>query len=401
MIRALLADWRYPTDETRRDLRIDFCRGAVMFILVVNHIEIFSIHNLLVWERIGVVSGGEGFVILSGVVLGLVHRRRLETGSWSQSAGHLLARAFQLYRVSLLMIVSVALLSLLPFLNTEVIQTFVDQGSGTVYPLYPSWKAGLNHWMGSLVMLRIGPHQFQIMGLYVCLLMASPLALWMFLRKKSGTVLAISWILYLANAAFPVRPTAAQFEYGFPLLAWQLIFFHGLFFGFYWKQIADYFRGRKATAVYSVSFLLFLGFLFFTWNNPNPGLPSWYRLSFISSDTFHSLYQSYFTKNRLGILRLINYSVVMILGYRLLTLAWRPIRRALGWLLIPLGQASLYVFILHVYLIAIVTSIPALQGLKPSYGSGALWLTTLVHTAAVLLLWLLVKRRFLFRWIPR
>ena len=372
-----------------------------MVILVVNHIEIFSVFNYFVWERIGVISGGEGFVILSGIVLGMVHRRRLRAGSWRDSARRLWSRALQLYRVNLFVVLSVALLSWLSFLDVGVAMTFVDRGSGTVYPLYPSSEASIIHWLGSWVLLRIGPHQFQIMGLYVVLLTLTPAALWLFQKRRAGLVLGLSWIAYFGNAAFPVRPTHAQFEYAFPVLAWQLIFFHGLFFGYYWREIAESVSGWRTHALRVVSSILFFGFLFFAWNNPNPGLPAWCRLDVIPAEQFWQIYREYFTKNRLGFLRLINYAVVLYLAYQVLTVAWKPIDRTIGRLLIPLGQASLYVFIVHVYIVILLANIPALEGLIPDYRSGALWLTSLAHGGALLVLWIMVRRKVLYRWIPR
>jgi hypothetical protein len=53
-----------------------------------------------VWERIGVVSGGEGFVILSGFVTGFVSRKRMEESGWKPAAGKLFVRAMQLWRVN-------------------------------------------------------------------------------------------------------------------------------------------------------------------------------------------------------------------------------------------------------------------------------------------------------------
>ena len=57
-----------------------------MLILIVVHIELFSVYNLLVWERFGVVSGGEGFVILSGYITGMVSRKRMEESGWMFAA---------------------------------------------------------------------------------------------------------------------------------------------------------------------------------------------------------------------------------------------------------------------------------------------------------------------------
>jgi hypothetical protein len=64
-----------------------------------------------------------------------------------------------------------------------------------------------------------------------------------------------------------------------------------------------------------------------------------------------------------------------------------------GWLLIPLGRATLYVFIMHVVLIAVVSNIPALQG-------GRILLNTAAYMVILALLWLMVRTRFLFRIIP-
>lgn len=63
---------------------------------MVNHIEIFSAFNLLTWERIGVVSGAEGFVILAGVVLGSVHGKKIREAGLGASASALLDRALEL-----------------------------------------------------------------------------------------------------------------------------------------------------------------------------------------------------------------------------------------------------------------------------------------------------------------
>ena len=86
--------------------------------------------------------------------------------------------------------------------------------------------------------------------------------------------------------------------------------------------------------------------------------------------------------------------LVTITGYALLSAYWRPLERALGWFLVPLGQATLYVFILHVFLILVAANIPALQ-------QGDVWLNSAAYVAVLGLLWVMVRTRFLFRIIPR
>ena len=97
------------------------------------------------------------------------------------------------------------------------------------------------HW------LQAGPYQVQILGLYTVLLGFAPLVLWGFSKNRVKLVLALSWILYLKNWAFPSMPTGMQFEYGFPTLTWQLIFFHGMAFGYYRNEITAWFTARRRT----------------------------------------------------------------------------------------------------------------------------------------------------------
>jgi len=118
------------------------------------------------------------------------------------------------------------------------------------------------------------------------------------------------------------------------------------------------------------------------------------RLALIPDDTFRSIYQGYFTRTYLGFGRLLNVFAAVITLYALLTAFWMPINAAVGRFLVPLGQASLYVFIMHVYFAVLIANVPALQ-------QGSILLNTLAYTAVLATLWIMVQRRFLFRWVPR
>lgn len=146
-----------PWQQGSRDLRIDFLRGLIMVSVVVTHLEYFSAFSYLVWERIGIVSSAGGFVVFSGLVLGLVHGRAALRGDLHGATLKLLGRAWQLYRVLLVVIGSVWLLSQLPFVDTSTVTTFTDRGSGTVYPLYPHDGAGWRGVLSSTFKLESGP----------------------------------------------------------------------------------------------------------------------------------------------------------------------------------------------------------------------------------------------------
>ena len=80
--------------------------------------------------------------------------------------------------------------------------------------------------------------------------------------------------------------------------------------------------------------------------------------------------------------------------YAALTVFWRPLSGTVVPVLAPLGQATLYVFVLQVFAVLIVANIP-LPSTTPVFWG------TLVHTAVLVGMWLMVRHRVLFRVIPR
>jgi hypothetical protein len=393
--------WRYRDADGTRDLRIDMLRGLVMCVMVLVHIEIFSAFDLLAWERVGLVSGAEGFVLLSGVVLGLVHRRIILRDGWRASASKLWARAGQLYRVNVLLTGSILLLTYVPGLITSEVTTFQDLGGSVVYPLYPPHAAPWWVQVASVLTLRATPHQFQVIGLYIVLMAAGPAVMWMLSTGRVKALLAASWVLYFRYWAYPANLFDFQFEYAFPIFTWQLLFVHGLAFGYFRNEIMNWLKGGRGLALVITSTAAFVAFLVFAQTNPNPFVPAWSRLDLTEPGTFYRIYGDYFTKKLLGPGRLVNYAACLTVAYVVMTYGWTIVNRLVGWLLIPMGQASLYVFIVHVYVALLISNLPPFVGLVPAYGSGNVWLNTLAHAGAILLLWTMVRTQFLFRWIPR
>ena len=55
---------------------------------------------------------------------------------------------------------------------------------------------------------------------------------------------------------------------------------------------------------------------------------------------------------------LISCAFFAIVSYAILTVFWKPISAVIGWLWIPIGQASLYVFVWQVFFALAIASIP-------------------------------------------
>ena len=390
------AGTRYDGEAGARDLRIDFLRGLVMATLLVVHVEVFSAFSLLAWERAGLISGAEGFVILSGLVIGMVQRQTLAREGRQAAVDKLLARAAQLWRVNVAVIGAIALVLLfVPFLDAAAVTTFTDRGAQKVYDLYPK-GAPPPTWIAKAAVLQMGPHQIQILGLYVVLLAASPLAIFAFSRGKTRYVLGLSWLLYCLNVASPMRPTLAQFEYGFPLLAWQLLWFHGMAVGWHREAVLAFFEGPRGRVALAIAVGAFGACFFVAQNHTNPFAPAWAQIRVLPAPVFDWLYAEFFHKNGLGLGRLLNDAAALVVAYAALTRWWRPLHRAFGWFFVPIGQATLYVFVVHVFLILAITQV------WPFGLDQGRWIAnTALHAGVLAAVWLMVRFRVLYRWIPR
>ncbi|HAS1959286.1 TPA: OpgC protein [Enterobacter cloacae] len=386
--------WRYAVAGAR-DLRIDFMRGIALVMMVIAHTEVMSVFNIFSWERFGLTTGAEGFVILSGFMLGMLNRARLQkvvllTVSWG-----LYLRAWKIYRVNIIIIVSFILLAWVPNITLFEVTHFTDRFSGESWSLYPVTPQIKETWFNIILYLQIGPHQTQILGLYIFLLLFSPLFLGMLQKGKVWWLLGLSLLVYSLWQRWPLRLTPAEFEFAFPLLAWQFIFVLGMACGWYKAELLSFARtpAGKVVVVALVMVSLVLGFV--AQNHTNPFMPPALLLHVIPPDTFNTFYHTWAAKNGLGPVRVLNDIALMVTVYLVLTWWWVPLNKMFGWFLIPLGQHSLYTFILHVYVVLLVSQFITFDLWRHAWTEN-----TLVHAAALGILWLMAKYNVAARWIP-
>jgi hypothetical protein len=410
----LLALWQIPrrigaatswgyTDPSSRDSRVDLLRGLAIVFVVVNHLGMTSLFQILTQEAVGFVSGAELFVLFSGLVVGMVYGPRVKE-DFGTVVDLTSKRAGKLYVTALIVLVGVFLVSLLPIFRTDALTTFVDQGTGgaghdgagRTYDLYAGMESLFQfpvppQVLPAILLLQFGPWQFNVMGLYVVLLLVSPLILWALNRGKAIWVLVATLGVYAVGTATRFRLLPSQFEDSFPLLVWQVLFVIGLVAGYHRRAIVGWLSART-WVVAACTGLAFL-FAFLSWGNPYLANGFDLRLAIIPDTVYRSLYDALFARTYLEPGRLLNVLVLVVAAYAFLTAYWKPVQRALGWFLIPLGRATLYVFIMHVVLIAVVANIPALQ-------QENILLNTAAYAAVLGLLWVMVRTKFLFRIIP-
>ena len=99
----LFAAMRFVASPVGRDPRLDLLRGLCVFAMIVDHIGGVSWLYVLTGGNTGPVTAAEGFVFLSGLVLGIVSRKRVDREGVYAAARSALARAWTLYALSVVL----------------------------------------------------------------------------------------------------------------------------------------------------------------------------------------------------------------------------------------------------------------------------------------------------------
>ena len=365
---------RFDARAGTRDVRIDWLRGLAMTCVIVNHSKLSSLLSWFSYERFWVVTAAEVFVVLSGVVLGMVYGRRLARDGWRAVVHGLGHRALLLYSVFVGVTVSVLVLAAA---GIDVRSLAASDGHTPAWFLAPhTMTAGA--WRDVLLM-RAGPWAFEIIGLYVWLVIAAIPCLLILRRAGWRVLLAVSWALYLWYRVEPHAMTMAGFESAFPLLAWQLLFVHGIAIGYHRNDVSA-FVARVPDITPRVAVLITAGFTIFALCNPWTDGPTWLHARVVSPERFTYLYERYFTLSDLRVGRLLNLSIALPVAYVMLTRYW-ALARPLESVFVVLGQRSLGAFVLHVYGLLLLAHLPLPEGI---------WINTLaqvtmIYTIATLL----------------
>lgn len=381
--------------EEKRDLRIDLLRGIALVMMVVAHVEILSVFNVVTWERFGLTTGAEGFVILSGFVLGFLKRRQLHAEPLLSVSYSLVRRAATLYIVNIVIILTMLILRHVSAIDTFELTHFTDRYSGVAYAMFPVSEQVKEAWYNDIIFLQIGPHQSQILGLYFYLLLMSPLFLWLLSSRRTVILVGISLIVYTYFQITREHPVSAEFDFAFPLMAWQFIYVLGMCCGWYKEELLSLAGTLSGRVIFSCMVLIAIVMFFIAQNHTNPFMPRYLMLHVIPAKSFDWLYHTFAGKNELGPLRILNDACLIVSVYLVLTYFWTPVNKLFGWFLIPLGQNSLYVFILHVYVVLAVSQFVEFNLWQQNW-----LLNTLIHALCLSFLWLMARFGVLKKIIP-
>jgi hypothetical protein len=304
----------------------------------------------------------------------MVYGPRLDRDGWLSVLRRLARRAFTLYACFIAVTLSILAISLAGIDVSSV--TTWDPGAMSWF-LDPRTMSAAN-WR-DIALIHYGPWAFEIVGLYVWLVLAAGPCLIALRVAGWQALLGVSWFVYLGYRITPHQLTAAEFELVFPLLSWQLLFVHGIAIGYHREGIGA-FLARAPKALPLVVAGGSVAFMIFALSNPAVAGPSWLRWAMVSPQHFASMYERYFSLSDLGMGRVLNLAVALPAGYALLTHGW-PIARRFQALFVTLGQGSLGAFVLHVYGLLLLAHLPI---------TDEVWINTVVQLLLIVAIaWLL------------
>ncbi len=220
----------HPSPQ-QRDPRLDFFRGAAMFIIYIAHCR----GNFL-WDyipaRFGISDAANMFVFISGMTASIAFGGTFLRQGWLIGTARIAYRCLQLYAAQIGMFFAVAVVVVLGtrwYGDTDYVAVaqfqrfFADPGNSLV----------------GLFTLTYVPHYIDILPLYIVALAMVPVAMAL-ARIDPKLVLVASVALYLAANIFELDlPANAddQAVWFFNPFAWQLIFFTGFALRRHWVKV--------------------------------------------------------------------------------------------------------------------------------------------------------------------
>ena len=299
-----------------------------MFLVIMAGVHVPSPLSHGLQEPFGFTSAAEGFIFLSACLAGMVYGKTYLKGGWTEMSRRVWNRARLVYIVHLAVLLPVALIAWL----------YARQ----VAPLANHFHDFLLHPLGSLLLIPLLLHQpplFDILPLYVVLLLATPFAFATARRHGWGIVLSVSFLGWLA-AQFPATHFPANTlpirGGSFNLLAWQFLWFAGVALG----ETSQ--RGKIIPEKLRKFFLAAAGIIVLS------GLCARHGLIAVNTPLF-----LWMDKWTLGPLRLVNFAAWVVF-----LVAWNPrppaalMEQTALW-----GRHSLAVFALHLPLVVCAASV--------------------------------------------
>jgi hypothetical protein len=349
-----------------RDGRIDILRGiAIVFLAAETVVQMLQPSGLL-FESTGTLSAVAFIVVAEGAIVGMLYRPRTAAGSFGESLVRLWGNARAFYLAVVAATLGVLALTTIPWIVTGPLTSLSGDGAarGSLlagpptdaadvvlgYPLNPNVVL-------DVLLLRLGPWPLDVTALLCALFFIAPAALWALSRGKWVGLLLVSVALYVIELFTQVRILPTRAESSLPILGWQALFVFGMTAGYYRRGILEWFRGRAGSAVFCILTAFAAVIIALPWFTESVTTSYPDLLARLTGTGTAWLFEP----SAPGPLRTVVACTLIAVTYGLLTVWWRPLDAALGWLLAPLGKRIIVSVVLLVAVAIVIVSIPAIR----------------------------------------
>ena len=337
---------------------LDFLRGLFLIIILVNHIALFpNLFMLFTGKSQLWMSAAEGFMVVSGLLIGYIYTRKMKQEPVATSK-NILRRALKVY-------IATILLGLFCMFFVYFIDPMPVEGLSFVTILK---EEGLGIFIAKILSLSFSYYWSEFLANYAIFIALAPLALWLVAKKKAWVVLIVSTAVWLYSFNLQADNTT------FIRTSWQFIFFVSLIIGAYLTQIKGFFQQHLSKKQRTISLyvlwvsaaIVFVASTFLTWGysfidesitpiaqTPLGSIANWWWSTGLPTSSF-------IEKSHLGLIRL---SAGVIVFWALFTFAEIHLKKLnvlTGSIIERTGRKGLMAYIIHSVIALVVLALPAL-----------------------------------------
>ena len=347
-------------------------------VMIIDHVGGASYLYGLTGGNSFVVSAAEGFIFLSGLMVGLIYGRRIVRDGIEVVQWRLLRRAATLYSLTLsltFLFVGLSRFASMPWLQDDArLSTRLVVGILTLHRTY---------------------YLVDVLVLYTILMVLAPGALLLMHRGGSRVVAALTigvWAIYQVFPDEAAIPWTIVNNDTFRFPAWQLWFFGGTLVGYHRQSISRTVSSVPRWLMVGVlGGLAFVTILVHVTNGEAIARA-------LQAPSGNAVMNALFDKTAARPGRIVAFAIWFPFLYLVLTAGWRVLTSALGWILIPFGQNALYVYAMHLFVVflgaLLLPYIPGFDRMNAVHN-------TPVQLASVALIWVAVRLRMFFDIVPR
>jgi hypothetical protein len=354
----------------QRIAAFDILRGFFLLVILIDHIELYpSGYDLFTGRGRLMVSAAEGFFFMSGLLLGIVYKRRISRGM-RFIFKKMWLRGLELY------VMSIVLTLLFTAAAFYLSHGFIKDG------LYQShrWPEIITQ----TLQMRYSFGWADFLTRFAKLMIFAPVGFYLLTKRKWWLLIGISAIVW----GFRGQSFTA---------AWQAIFFGGMMLGYYWQQLVDWWRGltfkarsiAKKTLAWTAAGTFAISwsgvFILSLLNQRLSTLPHWLQTFTGKWNSFHNYVWVYTQKWTLGPLRIALFLIWFWALFLLVNRYSGTLARYTRGYIELVGRNSLFVYVAHAFIVFIfkLYVIPSSTSLVENFIIASASLALLIGSASL------------------